>query len=493
MITAVFLTRIIYLGLGDASYGYWGLLWSIFGYSLLLDFGFGVSVQKYTSEVTVTKDFKTYNALLSTVFTTYFFLCILIVIVTLILQFFLDRLFQFPAGSDMTLNRWTFICFGVGTALGFQVGAFSEILKGLKQIYLRNIIVIATQFIYIFGVWLVFKLGYGILQLAIFSVGINVVRNCVMAVFCYRQLKGIKIHPRYYDSSLLKGVFSFSLFAYLITFGNLVIFKTSQILLGVMIGVEAVAVYQLGSRLSEMLMRFSTQFQDNLSPIAASLYKAGELERLRRILLRSNRLIGLLAFILFLGLTILAKPLLHIWLHVDDPQAIHVTYIMNVSMFVYVLFRSGSSQVLLMADKHKLLSAVAVIESTSNILLSILFVHMFGVIGVTLGVIIPNVIMSIFVVFPVASAFSRISVLEFIKVVYIPLILVSIPAASLLIGAVAVTPPDSWNLIRLGLVSCAAGLLYVIPAYFFVLPEEEKSALHDGASSAFRVLAKLRG
>ncbi|HCX72161.1 MAG TPA: hypothetical protein DHM37_00400, partial [Candidatus Cloacimonas sp.] len=40
-ITAIYTTRILYLGLGEVAYGFWVLVWSIFGYSLLLDFGFG--------------------------------------------------------------------------------------------------------------------------------------------------------------------------------------------------------------------------------------------------------------------------------------------------------------------------------------------------------------------------------------------------------------------------------------------------------------------
>ena len=45
----IFLTRILFLGLSREEYGFWALLWSIFGCSLLVDFGFGTAVQKHTS------------------------------------------------------------------------------------------------------------------------------------------------------------------------------------------------------------------------------------------------------------------------------------------------------------------------------------------------------------------------------------------------------------------------------------------------------------
>jgi len=62
--TQIILTRILFLNLGELSYGFWALIWSIFGYSLLLDFGFGTSVQKYSAEVTVTSDYEKYGPIL---------------------------------------------------------------------------------------------------------------------------------------------------------------------------------------------------------------------------------------------------------------------------------------------------------------------------------------------------------------------------------------------------------------------------------------------
>ena len=149
-------------------------------------------------------------------------------------------------------------------------------------------------------------------------------------------------------------------------------------------------------------------------------------------------------------------------------------------MFIHILFRSGSSQVLLMADKHRLLSVVAVVESVMNISLSIVCIKMFGVIGVTIGILIPNVIMSVFVVFPAASRFGGLPVSEYLLKVYLPLILVSAPSAAVLLGTFMIFPADSLGLIPLGAVSCVAGLIYAILAYFFVLPAEDVSLIHSG-------------
>jgi O-antigen/teichoic acid export membrane protein len=53
---SLYLTRILYLNMDQQSYGFWQLLWVVFGFSLLLDFGFGVTIQKYTAAYLSNKD-----------------------------------------------------------------------------------------------------------------------------------------------------------------------------------------------------------------------------------------------------------------------------------------------------------------------------------------------------------------------------------------------------------------------------------------------------
>ena len=55
--------------LGDAGYGFWMLLWSFFVYAILVDFGFGISAQKFTSLELFKRDIRHYNSIISMVFT----------------------------------------------------------------------------------------------------------------------------------------------------------------------------------------------------------------------------------------------------------------------------------------------------------------------------------------------------------------------------------------------------------------------------------------
>ncbi|MCF7913232.1 MAG: oligosaccharide flippase family protein [Candidatus Cloacimonetes bacterium] len=482
-ITQIFLTRILFLNLGEVSYGFWALLWSIFGYSLLLDFGFGTSVQKYSAEVTVTGDYEKYNRQISTVITSYALMSSLIVIATLVMSQLLTKLFIFPEGTDVIYYRRVFIFFGLGAALTFPSGAFTEILRGINKIYLRNLVKFITLILNFAGIIIIFKLGYGLLELAIFSIIINLSSNLIMAALCFKMLPKMRIVPKFFQLKMLKEVISFSIFAYLIMFSNIIIFKTDQIVLGLMLGITAITVYQIASRSANMLLQFTHQFQETLTPVAAALHKDGQHGRLRRILFNSNRIIAVTSTLLFIILTALIKPVLLVWLEIDpaNPQyaetynsIIHIAYIMNISIYLLLLFRSGSSKVLLMTGSHKFLSYVAISESIMNVGFSILFIKLLGVVGVAIGTLIPNIILGIFVVFPRAAKYSQISIRETVSRIYLPTAIICL-LPLIFVGYINYRIPlPQWHFITIVWVSSLMALLYLIPAWFIMITKDER-------------------
>ena len=77
----VVLFRLLFKGLTDEEFGFWGLLWSVFGYGILLDFGFGFTAQKRVAELSATKDWDQLSRVLSTIFFSYLGIAALLVLI----------------------------------------------------------------------------------------------------------------------------------------------------------------------------------------------------------------------------------------------------------------------------------------------------------------------------------------------------------------------------------------------------------------------------
>jgi O-antigen/teichoic acid export membrane protein len=493
MMITIFLTRILFLGLSRSEYGFWALLWSIFGYSLLLDFGFGASIQKYTSESVVTKDWLKFNKIVSTVFFNYAFVSIIIMIVSVILAFNIQHIFTFDA-EYTEYYRKALLVFGLGTSLVFPIGFFTEILRGMQALHLRNIVEIIVSVLNFAGMLCIvylFKIDKPLIWMAVTAIGTNFISSLLMGIISHRLIPEFKIKWKYYDRKLLKSVMSFSVYAYLITFTNLIIFRTDQLVISVFGSVALVSIYQISSRLAETFRSFSKQFLDNLGPVSATLFAAGNKSKMAEIMTQSTRLMGVISTLFLVPLLVYVKPLLKIWLELTEQAGIIVAIILLISMYVLLFYRSTSVYMLLMANEQKKLTKIALIECVANLVLSIFLIHYlesicnyFGftlpdngkIIGVALGTLIPNIILAITFNIPVAVKFCETSVIEFFKASIIKTQLAGIVYFAVAVALYFFVPPTNIWIILLN--STLSAIVYLVLFYIIGFAGWEKEQLN---------------
>ena len=188
-------------------------------------------------------------------------------------------------------------------------------------------------------------------------------------------------------------------------------------LLQAFLSVALVAPYQIVSRLSETFRQFATQFHDALGPVAATLFSSGDTNNLKKILLDSNRLVAAISTLLFVPLVFLVKPLLKLWLKLEDPVAITCGVILLISMYILVTLRSSTVHILLMYKKEKVLTVVAIAESFMNLVLSIFLCRFvgLGIIGVALGTLAPNLLFAVLFNIPIGCRFAETKPQDYIR------------------------------------------------------------------------------
>lgn len=485
LVSAIFMARILLLGLGENPYGFWTLLWAVFGYSLLLDFGFGKTVVKFTAEYKADGDIKRYSQIISSVFICYLIMSVILIIASAFLTYFYHLIFQVKDMLDQNgqLNvryyKFCFMIFAIGIAAVFPSGIIPEILVGLKRFDLKNYVLIVNTILNLVGVWVILHYGGWLLSLSIFTAVLNILTNLVMAVFVFKLVPGLKISLFSFKLSRIKEIADFSIFAYILTMANLVIFKTDRIVLGVMSGIAMVAVYQIGTRVSDLMKYASSQFQSNISPVTAELHRSGETQRLSRVMLKSTRISAFICGCAFIVCFISAPQILKIWLKVVNPQAVTIARIMLASALFEVMFKSVAEGYILMINKHRIIAIVTVFEAILNITLSVLLVYMYGVVGVAWGTLIPSVFLCVFVIFPLFAQYSGTSIIKYLTNVYLPVALISIlPALLMWYAWEHITIHQVSTLSLIG-VTGGAGLLYSLLGALFFFSRNEREILID--------------
>jgi O-antigen/teichoic acid export membrane protein len=155
--------------------------------------------------------------------------------------------------------------------------------------------------------------------------------------------------------------------------------RIGTILVGTITGAEAAGVYALAARGADLVVFTLVAVNTALSPTFASLWAAGERERLQRVVTRSARLIFALGVPIALGLFAFAGTFLLIFgegylAGRDVLRVLLLGQVVNVSL--------GSVGVLLvMADRERLATLGFAAGVAVNIVLAVVLVPPYGALG----------------------------------------------------------------------------------------------------------------
>ncbi len=493
MITSFFTIYMLFHGLGENDYGFYSLLWEFFGFAIILDFGFGMAVQKYTAEASATRDYPRLNRRLSAIIGSYLVLMLIIIGVTYYLSTILGDIFKIENQTKLYLYKQVFLIIGIGSALNFPVSVFSEVLDGLKRYDLSNYIKITNIFLTLAGIYvIIYYMNHSILVLAVYIVILNFITNLAMFLVSKFLMPQLRIMLKYLTWSNLKDVFHFSFYVYIISMATRIINNTDRIVLGVMLGMAPVALYQIGIKIPAIMHQLTSQYQSTLTPVVASLHAGDEEERLRKVMFISNKLTAFVITGCVFIFIFLTRDILKVWLDVVNEDIIMITYIFLIGTYFEVLFRSVFSRYLLMADYHRILALIIIFEAVANLGISIFLIWKIGILGVVLGTCIPNFICGIFIIFPLACRGLKTSMSTYIFKVFLPIALIAVPAMALMLAIIYYFPMDQFiamvpetlhmekwgerifGLIYIGITAAIGGSVFFVMGMFLYITRRER-------------------
>ena len=393
--------RLLYQGLNSVpeQFGFWSLLWAVFGYGILLDFGFGYSAQKRVAELSVQQDWPQLSRVLSTIF--FFYLGMATVAVTLGVIFSgpMIDLFKVSA-AHREEYRLIMIIFLGGIGISFPFGIFPEVLQGQQRIMMSNNLsmlgTIANFFAVACVVW--FKLSF--MTLVVLSLACTFFPYLLAAKIALDHMPGVKLRPNLFSFHTMFDTGKFSLFAYANTLSNVIRNKTDQPVISTILGVAAITPYQAGSKVGEMFGMLTRQIADVLSPTAAHLHAKGEAAALREMMLNGMRFSILAATPLFVVTEFYMDGIIRLLTGVKHPTA-PMLWAGELLVFWYyslVLTHWVFKNMFMMAGQEKKMMMQGVTEAAVNLVLSIgltiwlkrVFGVEWGILGVALGSVVPT-------------------------------------------------------------------------------------------------------
>lgn len=384
--------RLLYQGLNAEEFGFWSLLWAIFGYGILLDFGFGYAAQKRVAELTVKQDWPQLSRVLSTIFFFYFIGAMVALGLGLGLSGPLMGLFKVSAEHQEEF-RHVLMIFLIGIGLAFPMGIFPEVLQGQQRITAANNLGIVSTVANFCVVACVvgFKLSFTLL--VVLSVLCVLIPYIWAAKMAFDRMPGVKIRLSLFSRATMLDTGRFSLFAYANTLGNVLRNKADQPVISTILGVAAVAPYQAGSKVGEMFGQLTRQIADVLSPTAAHLHAQGDVIALREMLVNGMRYSVLAATPLYVVTSAYMEGVIRLLTGVKHPTS-EMFWAGELLLFWYyslVMTHWVYKRMFMMAGQERRMMWQGVAEAAANLALSIgLTIWMKSILGVAWGSVIPT-------------------------------------------------------------------------------------------------------
>lgn len=469
-------------------YGYWSLLWIIFGYSLLLDFGFGMSVQKASALFTLDKNLDEYNTQINTVFFSYILIAAIIIFLTIVCYFNIDFIISHKYDDlQKGLMQQYFLEFGIYCAVIFPTGIFRESLVGLNRMDFRNYIVLVYELLNLGLIYSVAAHNLPFEYLIRGSLGLCLLTNLV-CFFMTKKISGFSMGIQYFKKSKIKKIIQFSLSAYIIMCSNLIILKTDQLLISLFGTLSLVGLYQIASRIPFLFKMLAEQMQECLIPLTVRLFSSKQTKKLTKLFIISTRVNIYISTCGFYIFYISCEKFLFLWLGINTLEIIQTGKLLIVSTFIIVLGKSVAANMLLMANEHKYLSRISIYEASGNLLLTLILVPKMGIIGAAIGTVIPQFISSFFFILPKAFFVFETRFKEDILRPILTTFFSSVIPICILLNLL--TSKHASSLVGLMFIMILCGICYLFFGYLFCLSKVEKNSLHDLVNSKIHVLKK---
>jgi O-antigen/teichoic acid export membrane protein len=437
----IYVTRWMVNFLGDSQYGLWSVLWSFFAYAILVDFGFGISAQKFTSLELFKSDIRRYNSVVSMIFSFQCLMSLVMVAAIFVASFFLPELFKVTDPEKLAYCRKCFFMFSLGTAAIFPLCIFSEIMVGLHKIYVKNYIDTVSRLCELFGFLIVLKCGGGLFGVIVFDIILMGAERSFTGFCVSRFIPGFRLRFHLFDKDVFRQIFGFSSGTYLISIAKLLRSRMSEPLTSGYLGLAQAGILHFSSRLSDMCNQAISQYNGNVRPISAQLFHRNKFAMLCTFVKKSmqwNMFMACLIVVPAIFLTDEATRVLFDRTNTDAATLREIHWLSILSLIGTLVASSISNiphSVLLMCEKHHLMAVITMTEAVVVVLMMALCLEAgLGVWSVVAGPIVISLFLGFCIMLPVMIRIVHGRYLPFLVSVYLPSILCSLPAVVLLLA-----------------------------------------------------------
>lgn len=393
------LTPFIIKSLGDAEYGLYTLIGSLVAYISILDFGLNNTIVRFVAKYKAQDDVKGEQNFLASSLLIYVVISIAIILMGLFMYFNLGSVFSKLTIEELDKAKVMFAILIFNLAISLPGGAFSAICSGYEKfVFPRALNIIKYLFRTLAIVALLFYGGKSI-GIVILDTVINLMVILINIYYVFRILK-VKIYLHSLDWSLFREIFSYSIWIFIFAMVGQFQWTSGQIILGILSGTTAVAIYGVGVMLGTYYGAFSTSISSVFLPRATKMtVQEASPKELTDMMIRIGRYSLLILLMILGGFIIFGKQFIWLWVGKTYDKSWLIALIIMLA-YTLPLTQSFANAILEAKSKFSYKAKCYITLLFFGTVLGAFSVKQFGVVGLitgtTMGWVVSQIIMNIY-------------------------------------------------------------------------------------------------
>jgi O-antigen/teichoic acid export membrane protein len=378
IIILIFFTPIIISKLGVKEYGIYIFLNTILTFLVLLDLGIGIATNKHIVEYVSTNQIERLKKLLYSMNSVYLILAFVYLFVCVGIGIIMQTFFV----NLETPQNYLLLLSIIGMT-GFMNSIFSNFVNSITALQRYDLYLkINGSFLLLSNTCILFLAinGYKLISIVLSQLVVTFLSMFVYYTFARKIFPQLSFKYSW-DRDEIASNYRYAL---PIAFNNIAsssLVHFDKLLIPVFLGAAPLTYYSVPGSIAARITSLSGTFSSLLFPITVNLHALEDTEKIRRIFIRSVRLITVLSSSIALSIILLADKILLFWLGEDfTKQSVTVLIVLALTNLILAVF-SPLSNLLTALNKMKFLTIGSIIMAIINIVSLLILVPLYGING----------------------------------------------------------------------------------------------------------------
>ena len=370
--------------IGDDQYALYTLALSVINL-FLIDFGITSAVAKFLSAYYADKDYDKAEKFMGIVYKIFLFIAAVIFLCLFVFYFLLDGIYVKLTPSELTVFKRLFIIVSVYSVFSFPALTFNSVLMANEKFIDVKICNLLNKVLSVALIIVCLLCNYGVYSLVLVHAFVNFFIIGLKYYFVRRHTKQ-RGDFKSWDKGIAKNIFTFTSWITVRDFAQRCIFTIMPTIIAAVIGSKEITIFSLAATLEGYVFTFADAINGMFMPkISKIVRKENANQQIQQLMTTVGKFHIFTIGLIFIGFVCVGKTFIHLWVG-EQYNLVYISTIILLLPSIVDVPQQVAKTTLTVKDIVKEQSIVFVIMAVINVILSVVFLHFFGIVGATIAI-----------------------------------------------------------------------------------------------------------